>query len=157
MQFRRVTVFCCFLALTYMLSLVFPALCYDPQEADARVREAENKILEGYSAALEAEKAGANVSELLITLNEAGWLLSRAKLAYNYSDYDLAVEFANQSITVLEGFIERADALREDAVQAGFFDFALNFVGSAVGGVAVVIGGYAIWFYSKRREKMVKV
>lgn len=150
MQFRRVTLYCCLLASIYMLSFVFPALCYDQQEAEAKVREAENKVLESYSVALEAEKARANVSELLITLNEAGWLLSRAKLAYEYGYYDLAVGLANQSLALLEGFIDDANALKGNAERAGFFDFALNFVGSAVGAMAIMIGGYVLWNFLKK-------
>lgn len=157
MRLRRVALYCCLLISLHMLFLAFPAFCYDRQDAEDIIREAENEISECYIAVCEAEKAGANVSELLATLNEAGWLLSRAKLAYNHGDYDLAVELANQSMAALDGFIERANALMDDAVQEGFFNFTVNFVGSAVGAVAVVVGGYAVWFYSKRRERMAKV
>lgn len=139
-----------------MLYLIFPAQCYSHQEAENKVSEAENKILDCYQAAFEAEKAGANISELLTTINEAGRLLSIAKLSYEYGDYDSAVELANQTLTILDGFIDEANALNKNAKQSGFFDFTVNFVGSAVGAVAIFVGGYAGWILLKRREKGVK-
>jgi hypothetical protein len=32
-------------------------------------------------------------------------------------------------------------------------DFLVNYVGSSVGAVAIVVGGYAFWVFLKRREK----
>ncbi|MGB9854913.1 MAG: hypothetical protein ACPLRY_08970, partial [Candidatus Bathyarchaeales archaeon] len=97
--------------------------------------------------------AGANVSELLGVLNEAGWFLSRAKLAYSQGDFGSATAYANECQSMLDGFVDRADVLRREAEAAGRWDFMVNFVGSAVGAVCVVVGGFAVWVFLKRREK----
>ncbi|MEM2507012.1 MAG: hypothetical protein QXF61_08240 [Nitrososphaeria archaeon] len=133
------------------------AACSNQSDAELQIRLAEEEVLNCYRAVYGAEKAGANVSELLNSLNRAGWLLSQAKHAYNCGDYDLAFSLANQSLTELAGFIEKANSLRMSAEQARFFDFMINFVGSAVGALTIVVGGYGVWLYLKKREKPVKV
>lgn len=130
--------------------------CSGQFEAGERIRLAELEVLNCYRTVYEAERAGANVSVLINRLNEAGWFLSKAKQAYNYEDYDSAFSFADQCVTKLAGLVDEADGLRVDAERARFYDFMFNFVGSAFGAVAVVIGSYGFWFYLKRREKTVE-
>ena len=59
------------------------AVCHGASEADATaaVASADQRVNVCYSAVADAEKAGANVSGLLVTLNDAGVLLSEAHLA----------------------------------------------------------------------------
>jgi hypothetical protein len=139
--------------MVFAVSCVPPALCHSESEARAAVEAAESEVLICYNAAFEAEKTGANVSELLNTLNEAGWLLSKAKLAYNVTDFDSAFAYANECSSRLDGFLEQAENLKLDAERAGYWDFMVNFVGSGVGAVGVVVGGFAIWTFLKKREQ----
>lgn len=143
--------------LLLLSALLIPlATCSGQFEAGEKIRLAELEVLNCYRMAYEAERAGANVSVLINRLNEAGWLLSKAKLAFNCGDYDSAFSFADQCVTKLAGLVNEADGLRVDAERARFYDFVFNFVGSAFGAVAVVVGGYGFWFYLKRREKTVE-
>ncbi|MEM2338379.1 MAG: hypothetical protein QXP06_07290 [Candidatus Bathyarchaeia archaeon] len=128
------------------------ALCLSQKDAEVAVQFAESKLLDCYRVVYEAEKAGANVSGLLKVLNEAGWLLSRAKLAYSNGDLNLAYEYALNCSQKLEGIASQADNLRLEAEHAGRMDFLINYVGSAVGSLAVAVGGYAVWILLKRRE-----
>lgn len=114
-------------------------------EADSAIRSSEEKILECYSAVLDAERAGADVTPLLEVLNEAGDLLSKAQLAYNKGDFYAARDLAYQSLVKLEGFVEKAKALEEAATIQGFYDFMINFVGSISGAVAVIIFSFVFW------------
>jgi hypothetical protein len=143
----------CVLFLVFAVSSVSPALCHSEGEARATVEAAESEVLSCYNAAFEAEKTGANVSALLNALNEAGWLLSKAKLAYSQGDFDSAFAYANECSLRLDGFLEQAENLKLDAEQAGYWDFMVNFVGSAVGAVCVVVGGFAIWASLKKRKQ----
>ncbi|MEM3697165.1 MAG: hypothetical protein QXQ94_06665 [Candidatus Bathyarchaeia archaeon] len=154
LQFSKILMVMLLFSATLFVS---PAACPSQSEAESQIQLAEEEVLNCYRAIYEAEKAGANVSDLLNSLNEAGWLLSQAKHAYNRGDYDLAFSLANQSLTELEGFIEKANSLRMSAEQARFFDFMVNFVGSAVGALAIVVCGYGVWLSLKKREKAVKV
>jgi hypothetical protein len=121
-------------------------------DAASAISAAEEKILLGYDAAAEADAAGANVTTLLSTLNTAGEFLSRAEVSYRVGDFDSAVSYADQSQDELDGFVVEAAALTDMAVQANYLGF-LVLVGSAVGAVGVVCGGFAVWFLLKKREE----
>jgi len=145
-----ITAFSCVFLIVLLVS---PVLGYSEDEAKAVIEMAEGKVLSCYKAVSEAEKAGANVGGLLDVLNEAGWFLSKAKLAYNQGDFDSAVVYANSCNSSLDGFVDQAESLRVNAEQAGYWDFMVNFVGSGVGALCVVVGGFVVWSFLKKYEK----
>jgi len=151
---RFVIAVSCVLLLVFAVLFVSPALCYNEHEAKAAVEATESKVSSCYGTVFEAEKAGANVSNLLSVLNEAGWFLSKAKLAYSQGDFDSAVAFADNCSSRLDGIVAQAESLKLDAERAGHWDFMVNFVGSAVGAVCVVVGGFAVWVFLKKREEI---
>jgi hypothetical protein len=104
-----------------------------------------------YAAVAQAEKAGADVTGLLSTLNDAGLLLSKAHLALKYGNFDSASALASQCVGKLDGFEGVAGGLRDSASQARSMDFAVNVIGSAVGAIAVVVGGFLVWQLLKKK------
>ncbi len=124
----------------------------DSSEAVATIAAAEARIIVCYDAVVEADDAGANVSGLTATLDEAGVFLSLAELAYTVGDFDSAVGNASLSQGLLHGFVAEAEALTEEAVQAYSWDFSVNVVGSSVGAGVVVCGGFAAWFLLKKKQ-----
>ncbi|MEM3702970.1 MAG: hypothetical protein QXX79_00905 [Candidatus Bathyarchaeia archaeon] len=140
------------LALSASLSIL-PAFCNGKEEAKLKIQAAENESLNCYRAVFEAEKAGANVSDLLKTLNEAGWFMSNAKLAYNNRDYGSAFTNAAWCLSKLEGFVGQAYSLKREAEEANRLNFMINFVGSAVSSIITVFGGYAVWILLKKSGK----
>jgi len=142
-----------FSCILLVVLLVSPVLGYGEDEAKAVIEMVEGEVLSCYRAVSEAEKAGANVSGLLDVLNEVGWFLSKAKLAYSQGDFDSAVAYANECSSRLDGFLEQAESLKVNAEQAGYWDFIVNFVGSGVGALCVVVGGFVVWSFLKKRGK----
>jgi len=132
------------------------ASCSSQEEAESAIQSAEDAVLDCYKAVFEAEKAGANVSSLLQVLNKAGWLLSRARVAYNNGDFNSAYEYAANCSQMLEGRVDEANSLKLEAEDARRMDFLVNYVGYSVGAVAIVVSGYAFWVFLKRREKTVE-
>lgn len=132
----------------------FVAVGYCSSELDARaaVAQASLRVNECYSVAADAAEAGANVTGLLVALDDAGLVLSRAELALNKADFDSAATLAHLCEEKLVGFEDGAVGLRDSAVRAGFLDFAFGVVGSVVGSVVVVVVGVVVWFYLKRRS-----
>lgn len=120
-------------------------------EATSALVSAEGAVVSAYQAVLEAEGTGANVSGLLVRLNEAGEFLTRARMAYRMEDFDSALDFAVQSQQKLNGFAVEADALRGAAMQEHYLDFMVNVVGSVVGAVAVVCVGFVSWFFFEEK------
>jgi len=129
------------------------AFSYASTESDASsaMVQAEQRIQVCYSAAADAEKAGANVTGLLPVLDEAGMLLSNATLAFQNGDFDSAYSLAVQSNSTLIGFESLAGFLKSTAEQQGLVDFWVDIVGSTVGTFAVIFGGLLLWFHLKRR------
>ena len=140
------------LAFVFCVS-VFRVGASSVDETASAVSEAEEVVASAYEAVLEAEKAGANVADLLSVLNEAGMLLSRARLAYSVGHFVSARDFAVWCKGNLTGFVDEAEALEQSAVQGRYWDFMVNVVGSTVGVVAIVCGGLVVWFFLERRGK----
>lgn len=141
-------------ALTLMFSVasdIFWAFAIDETDAKSAIAAVEERISVCYQAIADADRAGANVTVLLDVLNEAGMLLSRADLAYKMEDFDSALDFALMSQERLNGFVAEADLLRKTAIQQSYWDFMVNVVGSIVGTVIVICGGFVVWFFLKRR------
>lgn len=120
-------------------------------EALSKISEAENALYSAYDAVLKAEEAGANVTLLLGSLDEAGELLSKAHLAYNMGDFDSAFDFAVRSQTELDGFPTRANNLVETATQLNYLDFVFTVVYPIAGAVFVVFGGIVVWLFLKAK------
>lgn len=125
--------------------------------ASTAISSAKNTILNCYSAAKEAEAAGANITVLTGTLNEAGSLLSQAELAYATGDFNTALNLADQSKNRLSNFIGEANSLKETATQQRNQDFLINVVGSTVGAFVIIVTGFAVWFFLKRKYKPTEV
>jgi len=124
-------------------------------QAASALANAEQAVTSSYQAVLKAEDSGANVSSLLVRLNEAGWFLARAHLAYDSGDFDSTLGFATQSQDKLNDFVAEANALRETAIQEYYMDFIVNIVGSILGAIGVVCVGFVVWFFLKRKYEKV--
>ena len=137
-----------------LLAASAPSLVHSAGESDAglAVASAEARVVECYNFALDAERAGANVSELLRVLNEAGDLLSKAELAFGVGDYDGAAVYGAQCEGRLAGFEVQAQALRDSAAWQRQLDLMVNVVGSTVGAVAVLVGGWLVWRYLRKKH-----
>jgi hypothetical protein len=144
-----------FLAASFSaLSMPFRVLGETTQaEAQSAIATAQTELIVCYQAVANASNAGANVTSLVYVLDQAGGNLSLADLAYKNGDNASAQTYANQSLNLLiqNDVIARADALKSSASQARFWGFMVNVVGSSVGAVAVVIGGFVVWAFLKRK------
>ena len=117
------------------------------------IAEAQQELTVCYQAVANASSAGANVAGLLRVLDQAGENLSQADLAYGIGDNASALIYANQCLNLLiqNNVQTRANALESSASQARFWGFMINVVGSSAGAVAVVICGFVVWTFLKRR------
>ena len=136
-----------FLFLTMFVSPVWA----DQGTAAAAISSAKRTILDCYGAAEEAEAADANITVLTVILNEAGLLLTQAELAYAATDFDVALNLAVQSQSYLSNFITEANSLKETATQQKNQDFLLNVVGSIAGTFVVIVAGFVVWLYLKKK------
>ena len=144
----------CGLLLFAMVSLAsFAVVGYCSSETDAKsaVAEASQRVNTCYSAAADAAKAGGNVSGLLVTLDGAGGLLSGAEFVLVKGEFDSASTLAHLCEERLVGFEDGAISLRDSASGSRSLDFAFGVVGSSVGAVLVVVLGFLLWPFLKKR------
>jgi hypothetical protein len=146
------------LVIVLLLALAVAASPVWAQQAGAStaISSAQTTILDCYNAAKDAEAAGANITVLVGTLNEAGSILSQAELAYTTNDLDAAYDLAVQSQNTLSGFVAEANALRDAAVQQQNQGFLVNVVGSIIGTFLVIAAGFTTWLFLKKKYKTTK-
>ena len=144
--------------LASLFFLLLIALFYSPvfasqSDAETSISSAKKMILGCYNAAKNAETAGANITTLTGTLNEAGLLLSKAELTYSKGDFDAAASLAVQSQNKLNNLIAEANSLRANAAKRQSQDFLVNMVGSLAGAFIIVGAGACVWVILKRRSE----
>jgi hypothetical protein len=137
--------------LLLLVAIVPSPVWANQADAATAISSAKNTILNCYNAAKQAEAAGANITAIVVILNEAGLQLSQAELAYATNDFDTALNLAIQSQNTLKSSIDEANTLRETATQQQNQDFLVNVVGSVIGTFVVIIAGFAAWLLLKRK------
>jgi hypothetical protein len=133
---------------------VLPSVVWaDQGGAAAAVASAQSRIETCYEAAKKAEAAGANISALTESLNEAGSLLSDAEFAFSVGDFASAQDFAAQSQGKLVDFVSDASALQAAGGAKRNQDFLINVFGSICGTAAVLAGSFGLWLFLKKRYR----
>ncbi len=116
-----------------------------------KAADVEDTIVEAYGAVLEAEEAGADVSALLERLDVAGEYLVLARMSLRTGNMEGAAGNASLSVVALDGLVEDAGVLREEAVRESG-ERSWMAIGGSVGGVAAVVcGGWLSWSWFKKR------
>jgi type II secretory pathway pseudopilin PulG len=139
------------IVLLLVLAVAASPVWAEQSGSSTAISSAQTTILYCFNAAKDAEAAGANITVLVGTLNEAGSLLSQAESVYAINDFDTAYDLAVQSQNTLSGFVAEANALREAAVQQQNQGFLVNIVGSAIGTFVVIAAGFAAWLLLKKK------
>jgi len=120
-------------------------------EAKLEIQEAEAALGSAFVAVLEAEKKGADVSDLLARLNSGGGFLAEARTCYRNGDFDGAVSNALLSVQSVEGLVEDAEELKALAIAEYGERSFLTMTGSGVAVVVIVLGSVVVWLLFKRR------
>ena len=112
--------------------------------------QAEETVASAYEAVLEAEQAGANVSELLDQLNVAGEYLTEANMLYRVGDFDGAVHSADMARSRAEEVRRSAEELKIDAYESWIASLLIRITSSIVGIIVVILGTFIAWRVFKR-------
>lgn len=133
-----------------MLCLIVPyVFAVNSDEAQAAISRAESRISVVYESVLEAEGDGADISGLLLKLNNCSALLAKAKMQYRFGNFSEAVSFANQCFDSLSGIEVEADMLKDSVVMEKKQRLLVSAVGSAFAVGAVVYAGIFGWRFFK--------
>jgi len=141
-----------------LLALVLCALPAFPlteaQAAGSSISKAQNAFASSVEAVAQAQSAGANVEALMITLNEAAALLSKAQLAYSAGDNSTANNYARICQSLLGVVDNKASALQKEAddqKNQSLTYTALTLMISA----ALLVSGIVTWSVLSKQERSV--
>jgi len=125
-------------------------------EASSSVGEADVAVRRAFNATLDAERAGANVSGLILRLNEAGEILTEAEMALGNGNSSEAAGKAGQCIGIAQSVKGDADVLKASALDGARTVFWASLTFSVVGIAVFVVVLALVWRWFKRGyvEKM---
>jgi hypothetical protein len=125
---------------------VLGTLALDVEEvALSTIEGAELAVDLAYEAVLEAEGAGANVSGLLVELNDCSEALSEAYMSNRIGNFDDAIYFADLCSDLVEGIEAEANELRDVAASERNQRLLLNTLGSVLAVGCILYGGFFGW------------
>lgn len=127
--------------------------------ASSAISEANDALRRAFEAVLEAERVGANVSGLIVKLNEVGGLLAEAEIAYKNGNFSEAVSKAKECSGLADGVMDEALTLKGKALAMGQNIFWQNLSITLVESAVFLIFLFFVWdwfkrFYSKKLMKM---
>jgi len=142
--------------IVYIILLIIVVACasqcfaIDFIEASTILEQAESEVASAYIAVAQAQNAGADVTELITTINLANDLLSKAYFALRVGNYEDASYYAIQCIESLNGVIYQANSLESEAKEIQDRHFFMNLIGSVLGLFFLVILGFFGWKLLKK-------
>ena len=124
-------------------ALIFSVFCQNiQQDAESNIVEAQTWLNNAYEAILDAEKAEANVSGLLVQFNDAANLLSLAHMSYDVGDFDEASSYAESTIQSAIKIANEAQLLENDALDLQVQNSWSSIIFSVVAVFAVIVGSF---------------
>jgi hypothetical protein len=136
------------LALTIMSSLYVPLTKASSETAS--INAANSSIDQAFSNVIAAEKAGANVTQLLLELNSAGTLLAQAENSYNAGNLANITSSANNAQTIANQVNNDAIRLRNESITFAQNNLLLTLVFSLGGAFVFVVILLLVWRRFKR-------
>lgn len=142
---------------TFLLMFASPIIVQNGQalaekdSATLAIDRAEGVVVSAFQGVLEAERAGADVSELSAQLNVALDLLAQARVLYGVGDFEGASSVADACFEIGEGVEAEAYRLREQAAEEGIRRFWLTITTWIVCVGVIVCGSFCSWRFFKRR------
>ncbi len=105
---------------------------------------------QAFTAVLNAEKAGANVTSLLNQLNEATGLLTQAENAYTTGNTNAAVNDASAVLPITQHVAAEAQTAKQTASSVTQTNFTLTISTSIVAVAVLVLALFLVWRRLKR-------
>jgi hypothetical protein len=142
-----------FLLMIMVLSLSLTRLPFyvsASDEASLAIGEADNALRQAFEAVLNAEKAGVNVSDLIVKLDEAGGLLAEAENAYKVGNFSEAVSKAEGCSALADDVVGEALSLKSSALADAPKTVLKTLTFSCLGGVAFLTVLFFVWGWFKR-------
>ena len=120
-------------------------------QASLKLQAANAAVDQAFNAVLDAEKAGANVTGLLVQINTAQSILAQAENSYRTGDINAAVTQADSVLPIAQQVTALAQTAKQTATvnaqNASNATIALTVIGSVI----FVLVLFQVWRLFKRR------
>jgi hypothetical protein len=149
----RLRFLCATVLLFALSSALMPLVCasINREVAASTISEAEQSMAQAYEAVLNAERFGADISGLLVRLNDAAALLFDARMAFDVGDFEEATLLAESTSEVGYEVVDEAELLETEANNAQVYRSWWFMVISALGVSVVLVASLLGYQYFKRR------
>lgn len=127
-----------------------PVLVCGSDEASSKIDEAEHAVQHAFVSVSQAGQAGANVSSLMVRLDEAGRLLAEARMADRNNNTSEAFSKAEESRMKADAVTADAVVLRDSSSENARTVFWSTIMFSLVGSIAFVGALVYVWIRFKR-------
>jgi predicted PurR-regulated permease PerM len=137
------------LALSLCLIVICPAAAQTDQTT-SKLQAANTAVNQAFTAVLDAEKAGANVTGLLAQLNTAAGFLAQAENAYRTGDLSAAATQADSVLPIAQQVTSAAQSAKQAATASGKNAFWETIAFTIIGSVVFVYVLLLVWRRVKR-------
>ena len=117
----------------------------------SKLQAANNAIEQAFNAVLAAEKAGANVTGLLVQLNDAAGILAQAENSYRTGDSNTAAAQADSVLPIAQQVTASAQDAKRTALVSGQNAFWSTIAFTVIGAFVFVLALFLVWRWFKRR------
>ena len=134
-----------------MLSLCFlslyPAVAQTDQtgQATSKLQAANIVVNQAFNAVLDAETAGANVTDLLFQLNYAAGILAKAENSYKTGDFGKAAIQADGVLPIAQQVTTAAQSAKQNAIVSGQNAFWTSIILTITGIIVFVLVLFWVW------------
>ncbi|MEM3731876.1 MAG: hypothetical protein QXE74_08955 [Candidatus Bathyarchaeia archaeon] len=119
------------------------------EEVLLKIKNLENTFGQAFSVVLEAEAAGANVSHLIVKLNDAGKLLAEAEMAYRIGNFAEASSKAEECSALIDGILNEALNLKSSAFADAKLRLSNTLLFSLISEIVFITTLISIWILFK--------
>jgi hypothetical protein len=116
----------------------------------SQLQTVNTAVQQAFNAVLAAEKAGANVTGLLIQLNVAAGDLAQAENSYRAGDFNAAVVQEDNAIPIAQQVTVLAQDAKQTAIVSGQNAFWSTISFTIIGAFVFVLALFLVWRHFKR-------
>jgi hypothetical protein len=119
-------------------------------QAGLKLQAANAAVEQTFKAVLDAEKAGANVNDLLDQLNYAAGVLAKADNSYRAGDFNKAAVQADNVLSIIQKVTDSAQNSKQTSLVSGQNSFWFITAFTIIGVFAFVLVLFLVWRRLKR-------
>jgi hypothetical protein len=116
----------------------------------SKLQSANTAVERAFNIVLDAEKAGANVADLLAQLNVVAGVLAQAENSYRAGDFNKAAIQADSVLTIAQEVTTSAQVAKQTALVSSQNGFWLTIAFTVIGAFVFVLVLFLVWRRFKR-------